>query len=154
MIRGILSKEFYQHRFLLLLLPFLIPCGWFLYGGMRELTLSGGSQFYNLSWFLWLFFPLFSLILANAIVADEFRQRTQVFLEGLPVPRFVFLLVKYMLGFLVSSFTAILLLGVTMLLNWFSEGISPRFAVLLVTKTWLWAWFCWSAFFAFKTLRL
>jgi len=151
-IRGILNKEFYQHRLLLLLLPFLIPCGWLLYGGMREFTLSGGSQFYNLSWFLWLFFPLFTLILANAIVADEFRQRTQVFLEGLPVPRLVFLLVKYSLGLLVTLFTAILLLGVTMLLNWFNEGMSARFAGLLLIKTSLWAWFCWSALFAFAFL--
>ncbi len=152
MIRGILNKEFYQHRLLLLLLPFLIPCGWLLYGGMRELTLLGGSQFYNLSWFLWLFFPLFSLILANAIIADEFRQHTQVFLEGLPVPRFVFLMVKYLLGMSVTLFTAILLLGVSMLLNRLNEGMSARFAGLLLIKTSLWAWFCWSALFAFAFL--
>jgi hypothetical protein len=151
-IRGILSKEFYQHRLLLQLLPFLIICGWALYAGMRELALAGGSQFYNLSWFFWLFFPLFALILANAIVADEFRQRTQVFLEGLPVPRFVFLSVKYAVGMFATCFTAALLLGVTSVLNWSSEGISSRFAFLLVIKTLLWAWFCWSALFAFAFL--
>lgn len=152
MIRGILGKEFYQHRVLLLLLPFLIPSGWFVYLGMRELALLGGSQFYTLSWFLWFVFPLFSLMLANAVVADEFRQRTQVFLEGLPVPRFVFLLVKYLLGAVVASLTACLLLGVTLMINWFIEGISPRFAFLLLIKTLLWAWFCWSFFFAFAFL--
>jgi hypothetical protein len=61
-------------------------------------------------------------------------------------------LVKYSLGLLVTLFTAILLLGVTMLLNWFNEGMSARFAGLLLIKTSLWAWFCWSALFAFAFL--
>ncbi len=151
-IRGILSKEFYQHRLLLLWLPILITCGWVLFLGMKELMLLGGSQFYNLSWFLWFIFPLFTLLLANSLIADEFRKSTQLFLEGLPVSRFAFLAVKYVIGMLAAVLTALLLVGMTSSTQWNSEGLSLRFALVLWIKTLLWAWFCWAASFALAFL--
>lgn len=147
-MRGILVKEWLHHRWLILALLMLTTCTWLLFAGFQQLSEHGGSHFYNLSWFLWLIFPLFCLILSNAVVADEFRQRTQVFLEGLPISRFVFLATKYMIGLLVVMITALLLLFLAGAMRWIAEAMTPRFALLLVVKTLLWAWFCWAALFA------
>jgi hypothetical protein len=151
-IRAILSKEFHQHKFILVILPFLMTLSWRLYMGRGQLTELGGSQFYNLTWFLLLLFPLFALVVANALIADEYRQRTQVFLEGLPVPRWVFLLVKYFVGLWISTLTAMVLLGTLFWLEWSRESLTTRFASLLCLRTFLWAWFVWSGFFAFAFL--
>ena len=141
MIRAILSKEFHQHKFILVILPFLMTLSWRLYMGRGQLTELGGSQFYNLTWFLLLLFPLFALVVANALISDEYRQRTQVFLEGLPVPRWVFLLVKYFVGLWISTLTAMVLLGTLFWLEWSRESLTTRFASLLCLRTFLWAWF-------------
>jgi hypothetical protein len=151
-IWAILSKEFHQHRFILVILPILMTLSWGLYTGRGELTQSGGSQFYNLTWFLFLLFPLFALVVANALIADEYRQRTQIFLEGLPAPRWVFLVVKYFTGLLIITLSALVLLIVLFWLEWSRESLTSRFTYLLTLKTLLWAWFLWSGFFTFAFL--
>lgn len=147
MIRAILAKEFYQHRILLLTLPPLVTLGYIIFISLNKLSVSGGSLFYNLSWFLWSVFPLFILTLFNALISDEYRQRTQIFLEGLPLPRFVFLLVKYLMGVMVSFLLAAVFLGVTILNSWHEELITWHFFCLLSIRTLLWVWLCCSFLF-------
>lgn len=147
MIIGILQKEWHQHRLLIFFSSLLLVSGLVCFLEMSLLREASGSNFFLLSWVLWLLLPLHSLMLANALIADEFRQKTQIFLEGLPLSRFAMLLVKYLLGLTVSLSVAFALLGLTMLFSFRSEAIAGRFAALLILKTALWAWFSWSAMF-------
>jgi ABC-2 family transporter protein len=148
MILGILQKEWHQHRLLMFFSSLLLISGLVCFLGMNLLRDVGGSDFYILSWVLWLLLPLHSLLLANALIADEFRQKTQIFLEGLPLSRSALLSVKYSLGLTISLLVALALLGLTIFFSFRSEAIASRFAGLLILKTALWAWFSWSAMFA------
>lgn len=152
MIFGILQKEWYQHRSLAFFSSLILITTAASFLGMSLLRQVGGSHFYVLSWVLWLLLPLHSMILSNALIADEYRQKTQVFLEGLPLSRFVMLAVKYCLGLGITLATVSVMLALAFALGASSEGMTNRFATLLIAKSFLWAWFSWACMFVFGFL--
>ena len=152
MILALFEKEIRQHGAMLFLLLLLTYSGMFVMQSNELLSLSGGSVFYLVAWMLMVILPLGCLVLGNALIATEFRQKTQVFLDGLPLPRWKLVAVKYLFGLAATEFISALLLG-TMLFNaWQSEWINLRFAVLLAIKTGCWSWFCWATIFAMSFL--
>ena len=152
MILALIEKELRQHGAMIFLF-FLLTCtGMFLLQSNELLSLSGGSVLHIVAWMLLVFLPLGCLVLGNALIAAEFRQKTQVFLDGLPLPRWKMVAVKYVFGLAATQLTAALLLGTMLFGAWQSEFIQWPFATLLAIKTACWSWFCWSTIFALSFL--
>jgi hypothetical protein len=148
MMRGLLAKELREHRMLLLFLFLLLGSGVSLIGGHALIKKVGGSGFFAVRFGLIMILPLACLVLNHALIATEFRQKTQLFLEGLPLPRWRMLFVKYALGLsLVVFAVAAVLFGA-----WWprrgTEAMTARFATLLFLKSTAWAWFIYALFYA------
>ncbi len=133
---------------MILFVLILLTTGFVVLQNMEVLVQYGGSNFALLDQLLFSLLPIACLVIGNALIAAEFRQRTQVFLEGLPMPRWMMLAVKYGFGLVFVSVAAGTLLGVAFWSADEAEAITSRFAFLLWIKTLGWAWFCWSAIFA------
>ena len=152
MIRALLEKEIRQHGSMIFLFLILINAGMVILQSNQALSLSGGSGFAIVAWMLLVILPLGCLVLGNALIAVEFRQKTQIFLEGLPLPRWKMVAVKYMFGLVVTLLSSLLLLGTSILGAWRSEALNTTFILLLILKSVGWSWFCWAAIFALSFL--
>ena len=148
MIRGLLEKEYRQHSRLAVYILLIVVVGQLVLTFNKFINEQGGSSFFLLSKLWFFIIPLVTLVLGTALVATEFRNRTQLFLEGLPMPRWVLLVVKYLIGLGIVLFcTSLLLVGA-----WWNgrnaEAMSVNFYLLLFVKSVAWAWFCWAVCFA------
>ena len=147
MIFGLIEKEWRQHWAMILFVLILLTTGFVVLQNMEVLVQYGGSNFALLDLLLFALLPIACLVIGNALIAAEFRQRTQVFLEGLPMPRWMMLAVKYGFGLVFVLVAAGTLLGVAFWSGYQTEAMTNRFALLLWIKTFGWAWFCWSVIF-------
>lgn len=148
MIRGLLGKELRQHGFalgFLLLLPF---AGLILISSHGLLRRAGGGGFESVRLLHYLFLPLASLVLGQLLIASEFRQKTQLFLEGLPLPRWRMLAVKFGLGLVLVLLASALGLGYVAWNARHTEALTPRFAGLLFSKAAGWTAFTYALCFA------
>jgi hypothetical protein len=152
MIRALVEKELRQHGSMIVLFLILINSGMMILQSNTTLAISGGSAFFLLSWMLFTVLPLGCLVLGNALIAAEFRQKTQVFLDGLPLQRWKMVAVKYLFGLAVTQLSAMLLAGTMLVSAWRSEALNSTFLSLIVVKTISWSWFCWAAVFALSFL--
>lgn len=148
MIRGLIEKELRQHGFTFAFLGVLLLGGLVLIGSLGMLRRAGGGGFLGLQVLLIFFAPLACLVLGQILIATEFRQKTQLFLEALPLPRWRMLAVKFALGL-------VAILGATALavaLAWWqarhAEAMTPRFVLLLALKSAGWIWFLFALCFA------
>ena len=98
MIFGLIEKEWRQHGAMILFVLILLTTGFVVLQRMEVLVQYGGSNFALLDQLLFYLLPIACLVIGNALIAAEFRQHTQVFLEGLPLPRWMMLSVKYGFG--------------------------------------------------------
>ncbi len=152
MIRGLLEKELRQHATLILFMLILLTTGLMMMQGTGLLARSGGSAFATLAWLLLVFLPLTCVILGNALIAGEFRHRTQIFLEGLPMPRWMMLAVKYALGLILLFSVVSALLASAWWSTRGGEAMTDRFVCLLWVKALGWTWFCWAVCYALAFL--
>ena len=152
MILALIEKELRQHGSMMLLFWIFIGVGLSLLTSNELLSTMGGSGFYLVSWILMVLFPLASLVLGNALIATEFRQKTQIFLDGLPLPRWKMVAVKYCCGLAAAQLTALMPLIIVIASAWNGEALDASFLTLLLVKTILWAWFCWATIFPFSLL--
>ncbi|MDB6149948.1 MAG: hypothetical protein JWQ44_1396 [Chthoniobacter sp.] len=147
MIRGLLAKELHQHAVTLAFLALLIFGGLTLITGHDMIRRAGGGLD-ALRLLHYTCVPLACLVLGQALIATEFRQKTQLFLEGLPLPRWRMLVVKFCLGLAVMLAT----MGVALAIAWWrareAEAMTPRFATLLALKSAGWVWFFYTLCFA------
>ena len=152
MIRGLLEKELRQHGFTLAFLGVLLLGGLMLIGGHGLLRRVGGGGFFAVQLLHYTFVPLACLVLGQVLIATEFRQKTQLFLEGLPLPRWRMLLVKFLLGLC----TVVASVGLALSFAWWdgrhSEAMTSRFALLLGVKSLGWVWFLYTLCFAHSFL--
>jgi len=148
MIRGLIEKELRQHGMSLGFLLAIYVAGLALLTGNHNLSRLTGTPLESLHLLLLLLVPLSGLFLGQVLVASEFRHKTQLFLEGLPLPRWWMLTVKFALGLLV------LLIGITAsfgLLWKQSRGVDAlnlHFTTILALKAVLWTCFAYSCTFA------
>ena len=148
MIRGLLEKECRQHATLLVFIALLLVAGQLALVSNKFLGKAGGSSFFLLSQLWFYILPLAALVLGTGLVATEFRNKTQLFLEGLPMPRWMMLVVKYLLGLGIVSVCALALLAGAWWKGRDAEAMTVTFSLLLGVKSVAWAWFCWSVCFA------
>ncbi|MEI9898248.1 MAG: hypothetical protein WDN28_31425 [Chthoniobacter sp.] len=135
MTRALLAKELRQHAFalsFLLLLPF---GGLILISSHGVIRRAGGGGFESVRLLFTMFLPLACLVLGQLLIASEFRQKTQLFLEGLPLPRWRMLAVKFSLGLVLTLLISTLALGYVAWQARHTEAINPRFATLLLLKS-------------------
>jgi hypothetical protein len=148
MIRGLLGKELRQHGFTLTFLFLMLIGALALIAGNAGLRRALGGGFAGVQLLHHTYVPLVCLVLGQILIATEFRQKTQLFLEGLPLPRWRMLAVKFTLGLavLVGAVAAALLVA------WWSargsEAMTPRFAALVALKSAGWVWFMYALCFA------
>ncbi len=148
MIRGLLEKELRQHGFTFAFLIVLLMGALVVIGANGMLNRSTGGGFAALRLMIVFFAPLACLVLGQILIATEFRQKTQLFLESLPLPRWRMLAVKFVLGLGSMLFATALALGLAWLEARHSESMTPRFALLLALKTAGWTWFLFTFCFA------
>jgi hypothetical protein len=148
MIRGLIEKEFRQHATLLVFIILLLLAGQLALLSNKFLTNLGGSSFFLLSKLWFHILPLAALVLGTGLVATEFRNKTQLFLEGLPMPRWLMLLVKYLLGLGIVLICVVTLLAGAWWKGRNAEAMTVNFTLLLFVKSVAWAWFCWAVCFA------
>ena len=148
MIRGLLTKELRQHGFALAFLFLVIVGGLALIAGNESLRRAFGGGFSVVRLLHTTYVPLAALVLGQMLIATEFRQKTQLFLEGLPLPRWRMLAVKFVLGFAVLAGA----IGAAIFAAWWqargAEAITPRFATLVAVKSAGWVWFMYTLCFA------
>jgi hypothetical protein len=147
-IRGLIEKECRQHATLLVFLMLLLGAGLFALTSNKIIINGGGSVFFMISQLWFWIFPLASLVLATGLVSSEFRNRTQLFLEGLPMQRWLMLLVKYLLGLGILMTCTVVLLTVAWWKGRHAEAMTLNFSMLLLVKLVGWSWFCWAVCFA------
>ncbi len=148
MIRGLIEKEFRQHTTLLVFIILLLVAGQLALISNKFLRNVGGSSFFLLSQLWFYILPLAALVLGTGLVATEFRNKTQLFLEGLPMPRWLMLVVKYLLGLGIVLICDVTLLAGAWWIGRNAEAMTVNFTLLLFVKSVAWAWFCWAVCFA------
>lgn len=147
MLRGLLEKELRQHSLTFSILLVLLLVGLGLITGNHRLARLSGSGIQGFAFMLWTLVPLASLTLGHVLIAAEFRQRTQLFLEGLPLPRWRFIALKYALGLGVLMLLGGAAIGVVLWHNWEREALTWNFARILVLKSAAWIFFVHALFF-------
>jgi len=148
MTRALLAKELRQHAFalsFLLLLPF---AGLLFISSHGAIQRAGGGGFEAVRWMLYMFLPLACLVLGQLLIASEFRQKTQLFLEGLPLPRWRMLAVKFSLGLVLTLLISSLALGYVAWHARHTEALTQRFVALLLVRSAGWASFTYTLCFA------
>ena len=148
MIDALIRKEFRQHGTAFLVLGGLLLLGLWNILANPLLRRIQGSGFETVSFLLKTLVPIGALVLSNMLVAAEFRHKTQLFLEGLPLPRWRMLAVKYalMLGTLITA--VMVATGAAGWQSRHSEVMTRDFAGILLAKTLCWTWFVGTVFFA------
>lgn len=152
MILALLRKELRQHGGVFVVLTLVLLLGLLLVGGNPVLRHISGSGFEGLRIAIISLLPAGAALLGNALVASEFRDKTRLFLEGLPIPRWQWLAAKYVMQIGVLLAIALIQLVGAWWLGRAGEAITPRFAGLLAAKTLCWSWFLGSTFFALAFL--
>ena len=98
MMRGLLTKELRQHGTTFAFLFLVLLGALTLIVGNSLLRRAAGGGFSAVQMLHVTFVPIACLVLGQVLIATEFRQKTQLFLEGLPLPRWRMLAVKFTLG--------------------------------------------------------
>ncbi len=110
---------------------------------------KGGSEtpLDGLRIFLMLIGSVSALVINHRLVVVEYQSKTQLFLEGLPVPRWRMVALKYGL----ASVTIFLVVGMSFaiacFLSWRHEGMTPRFLQIIALRSFSIAWFLQSLCF-------
>ncbi len=96
--------------------------------------------------------PIFALIIGQRLVAAEYYDNTQRFIEALPLRRGALELSKYVLGFCVVLALLVVVWLVTVILAVQNEPIGPQFAGFMFLRIVAYVFALWSAVFLVNLL--
>ena len=147
MIATIVRKELHQHWHAFALLALLTFGAMAMVGVASQAHGIAGSLFEGLRLILATLIPLAALVVGHRLVALEFRQKTQLFLEALPIARSQMVAAKYIFGFLIVLFLAGGAYLISAILARAHEVLTPRFLLILASRTATWTWFVYSLLF-------
>jgi hypothetical protein len=139
MTRTLLLKEWRQHRWSLTILALL---SWAIAAlqafGNLQVGASGGVFEEMATSFTYLL-PITGWMLSHFLVVTEFRQKSQLFLEGLPLPRWRMIAVKCGIAL---GFSAMMAVG-SILIAWWIGGrasaMTPRYFGILAASGIAWS---------------
>lgn len=142
----LIRKELRQHwgAFLLLALFFLLLYGFAAFNAWIASGVAG--SFAAAAGYLRFFILLPALFISGRLVVTEYRERTQLFLEALPLARVHMLLVKYLLGLVFLFGLAGAVTAVAAFLGRSHEVYTYRFAGILTLSLFAVCFF-WHGFF-------
>lgn len=146
MLLTLLRKELHQHGHATLALAIVMAGGAELVVRAADQRGASGSAFDGARLTLMFILPLAGLALSQRLVALEYREKTQLFLEGLPIPRWWMVALKYLFGLAVMLLLAGVALGVAAVRGG-PELFTPRFVAILAARAAGWTWFIHSALF-------
>ncbi len=140
---GLLEKELRQNAVSLGLVSavFAAVCGSALFP--NRLLSFKGSGLDMVRDVLLIFAPIGGYVIAGNMVGGEFRHRTQLFLEGLPLPRWKMLWVKWTLGMAGMLLVSWMVIGTGFWLGRAHETMTTNFVALLFAKSAGWTCFVW-----------
>jgi ABC-type transport system involved in multi-copper enzyme maturation permease subunit len=148
MTRVLWQKEFRQHWPWFILLGLMIWVMVVFTSFVFNAQGTGAGFFTGIGFGLWLMMPVAGLILSHLLVSSEYQVKTQLFLEGLPLPRWRMLAVKLWLALFLSLIYA----ASGVMIGWgFSAGtepVTPRFLGILLASACGWSGFVFGFFFA------
>ncbi|MEM7601905.1 MAG: hypothetical protein AAF357_10885 [Verrucomicrobiota bacterium] len=137
----LVRKELRQHG---VWLAIILPITWLLFAIVTFATMANGMAggvFYSIGQGLSFLLIIPTYLLCHLLIAVEFRNRSRLFLEGLPLSRVRLVMVKALLaltvGFVMSA--GIILVGV--LVSAGAEAISPRYFGILLSSAIVWTSF-------------
>ncbi len=143
-------KELRQQRWHLLAAALVLTLMGVIVGYANASSDTATSRLSVLSECLLAFVPVLALTQAHATVVREYRQRSQLFVDALPLRRWEFPLAKLSWGLVTqSSLAGSLLLVVVSRLSGDTE---PRFLAILGARTLAYVGVCWSVAFALAAL--
>lgn len=148
MIRGLIEKELRQHGISFGLLLLGIASFTVFMSANRTLVRATGTAVEVFHLMAELGLPLGAFFLADLLIAGEFRNRTQLFLEALPFPRWRMLAVKYVIGAGVTVVALAIPFISAVKLGFDSGGVDVPFALILAAKSSGWVCFAFTAAFA------
>jgi len=148
MIRGLIEKELRQHGLALLFVLLLVWAGVVVILQNRFLHTAFGTPFAALRFLLLTFVPLACLVLGQALIDSEYQHKTQLFLEGLPLPRWRMIAIKYGLGLSLMLAAVAVVLAFAWRRSLVADAVTPRFLLLLALRSVCYVWFMWSLCFA------
>ena len=130
-MRGLLRKEWREHRWPMLAMLVLVALG-------QAVALLGaanlGSPLVAFQKILVLMAPLMALLLVNHLVVREYMGRTQLFLETLPVSRSQVLALKWLLGAALLWLTMAACFGTVLLFARAKVLLTPHFIGLVALR--------------------
>lgn len=147
MNRALLYKELRQHGIWLALLTGLICFVFFLIVLATGADGTSGGVFFGIRQGLSYFLGIPVFIMCHLLVAIEFRRKTRLFLEGLPLPRWRMIAIKALLALFLSALMAggAVMTGVAA--SGGTEVIDRDFLGILLASAISWAWFLTGLFF-------
>lgn len=152
MLLGLLEKELRQNLLTLgVIVAVCLAASAAVLTG-QPLVFLKGSGLDLVSYVMLVFLPLGCYVLAGSMIGGEFRHKTQIFLEGLPLPRWQMLLVKLLLGLAASLGLSWLLIASAWWQGRESESMTRGFVALLLAKSGAWAAFVWTVNFTLAFL--
>jgi len=152
MNRALIYKELRQHGVSLALLAALSCFVFLVIVFATGADGSSGSVFFGIRQGLSYFLTLPIFILCHLLVAMEFRRRSRLFLEGLPLPRWRMIAIKTCLALLLATIMAGGAVFAGVVVSGGAEAISPKFLGILLSCAIGWAWFLTGLFFLISFL--
>ncbi len=152
MNRALIYKELRQHGIWLALLAALSGVVFVVIVFATGADGSSGGIFFGIRQGLSYFLPLPVFIISHLLVAMEFRRRTRLFLEGLPLPRWRMIAIKACLALLLATIIAGGAVLAAASVSGGSEAISPKFLGILLSSAISWAWFLTALLFLISFL--
>ncbi|MDF1860985.1 MAG: hypothetical protein P1U87_12280 [Verrucomicrobiales bacterium] len=147
MNRVLLEKEWRQNGGWFVLLIGFSWALFFLIVRANSADGTGAGIFSGLGTALWVLLPFSLFIVGHLLVANEFRKKTQLFLEGLPLPKWRMILIKAFLTVVLASLIA----GGGVLMGWWwakgAEAMTVTFLNILLATAVVWS--CFVASFSF-----
>lgn len=152
MIRALLEKELRQHAVTFAFLFALLLVGLAAINGNRFLNEFAGTGLEGMRLLLVTLVPLGSIMMGHVLIATEFGRKTQLFLEGLPLPRWRLLGIKYLLGLFVLAAGSAAALAIAFQSESESGALTSRYVMIVGAKTAIWLLFAYSVFFTHALL--
>lgn len=152
MIRALMEKELRQHAVTFAFLFALLLVGLAAINGNRFLNEFAGTGLEGMRLLLLTLVPLGSIMMGHVLIATEFGRKTQLFLEGLPLPRWRLLSIKYLLGLFVLAAGSAAALAIAFQSESESGALTSRYVLIVSAKTAVWLLFAYSLFFTHALL--
>lgn len=147
MISALIRKELSEHgrAFVSLLVASLILL--FLLIALWISESGGGMALGPIQSYAILLGAVVAPAVCGRLVVREYRSKTQLYLEALPLSRPLVLMVKYSLGVVVLALMACVAFAVCFGVSGAGEPLSPLFAAILISRIAGFTLFCFSFFF-------